>query len=420
MGQPRYITPKSNHFTEVHAVSKRKGSSVGVAALVLILLVLAVYAGYFIGTTFNQPEGQDLNPLLNRISVLEGEVSILQSEVAALQQGNGSAPPSQGLAQLYQQVKDSIVTVKGLVAETNIFRQTTYSEVLGSGFVANLTGTPFIITNFHVVDGMINGSVTFTSGEAYPYQVLGTDKYSDLAVLSVAAPPAFLKPLEVVSSQTLSVGDTVIAIGNPYGLQSSMTSGIVSQLGRAIQTETAGNYLIANVIQISTPINPGNSGGPLIDDRGRVVGITSAIISGSQNIGFAIPSDAIIREIQPLVSAGTFFHSFLGMTGYTLDYATAQVAGLSYTYGVLVQTVTADGPATKAGMLGGTGSISVAGTTVKVGGDIIVQIGTARIKTMEDISSYLDANTLPGQVVVFTVIRNGAPLPLIVTLGTRP
>ena len=137
----------------------------GVVALVLILLVVAVYAGYFIGTMFNQPEEQDLTQLLNRIGVLEGQVSSLQSQVATLQQGNGSMMPSQGLDQLYQQVKDSIVTVKGLLAETNIFGQTTYSETLGSGFVVNLTGTPLVITNFHVVDGMINGSVSFTTGE---------------------------------------------------------------------------------------------------------------------------------------------------------------------------------------------------------------------------------------------------------------
>jgi S1-C subfamily serine protease len=401
-------------------VSNRKGSSLGATALVLILIVVAVYAGYFIGTNLNQPEELDVTHLVDRIGVLEGQISSLQSQVAALQQGNGSAIPPQGMALLYQQVKDSIVTVKGLVGETNIFGQTTYSDVLGSGFVVNLTGTPLVITNFHVVDGMVNGSVAFTSGEAFPFQVLGTDMYSDLAVLSVQAPKASLKPLQLVSSQTLSVGDTVIAIGNPYGLQSSMTSGIVSQLGRAIQTETAGNYLIANVIQISTPINPGNSGGPLIDDMGRVVGVTTAIISGSQNIGFAIPSDAILREIQVLASTGTFTHSYLGMTGFTVDYNVAQVVGLNHTYGVLVQTVVAGGPAAGAGMLGGSGSVSIAGTTVRVGGDQIIQIGSQRIKTMEDLSSYLDANTVPGQVAVFTVIRNGAPLALNVTLGARP
>ena len=392
----------------------------GVAALVLILLVLAVYAGYFIGTTFNKPEAQDVSQLVNRIGVLEGQVSSLQSQVAALQQGNGSAIPPQGMDQLYKQVKDSIVTVKGLIGETNIFGQTTYSEVLGSGFVVNLTGAPLVVTNFHVVDGMVNGSVAFTTGEAFPFQVLGTDKYSDLAVLSVQAPSDFLKPLQVVSSQTLSVGDTVVAIGNPYGLQSSMTTGIVSQLGRAIQTETAGNYLIANVIQISTPINPGNSGGPLIDDMGRVVGITTALLSGSQNIGFAIPSDSILREIQVLVSTGTFTHSYLGMTGFTVDYTTAQAAGLGYTYGVLVQTVVGSGPAENAGMLGGSTTISIAGTTGRVGGAQIIPIGAQRIKTMEDLSSYLDANTVPGQAAVFTVIRNGAPLSLSVTLGARP
>jgi S1-C subfamily serine protease len=401
-------------------MKSKNGSSLGTVALVLILLVVAVYAGYFVGTYFNQPEQQDLSPLINRISILEGQISGLQSQIVVLQQGNGSILPNQGLDQLYEQVKDSIVTVKGLLAETNIFGVTTYSEVLGSGFVVNITGTPLIITNFHVVDSMINGSVAFTSGEAFPFQVLGSDKYSDLAVLSVSAPASFLKPLQVVSSQTLSVGDMVVAIGNPFGLQSTMTSGIVSQLGRAIQTETGGNYLIANVIQISTPINPGNSGGPLIDEMGRVVGITTAIISGSQNIGFAIPSDAIIREIQVLISTGSFVHSYLGMTGYTVDYPVAQVAGLNYTYGVLVQTVVSGGPAATAGMRGGTATATVAGTTVRVGGDLIVQIGSQRIKTMEDLSSYLDANTVPGQAAIFTIIRAGAPISLNVTLDARP
>lgn len=401
-------------------MSSGKGSSLATVALVLILLVVAIYAGYFIGTYFNQPEQQGLDQLINRIGILEGEVSILRAQVAQLQQGNGSTVPYQGLDLLYEKVKDSIVTVKGLLAETSIFGVTTYTEILGSGFVVNLTGTPLVITNFHVVDGMINGSVAFTTGEAFPFQVLGTDKYSDLAVLSVSAPPQFLKPLEVVSSQTLSVGEMVVAIGNPFGLQSTMTSGIVSQLGRAIQTETGGNYLIANVIQISTPINPGNSGGPLIDEMGRVVGITSAIISGSQNIGFAIPSDSIIREIHPLATTGTFAHSYLGMTGYTMDYIVAQVAGLSYTYGVLVQTVVGGGPAATAGMRGGTSSVTIAGTTVTIGGDQIIQIGSQRIKTMEDLSSYLDANTVPGQVAAFTVVRDGAPITLSITLGTRP
>lgn len=401
-------------------MSYRRGSAVGTVALVLIILVVAIYAGYFIGTRFNQPQQQDLNPLINRISILEGQVSYLQSQIATIQQGNGSVVPSQGLDQLYNQVKESIVTVKGLIASTNIFGVTTYTEILGSGFVVNLTGTPLVITNYHVIEDMVNGSVTFMTGEGFPFQVLGSDKYSDLAVLSVQAPSSFLKPLQVVSSQTLSVGDLVVAIGNPFGLQSTMTSGIVSQLGRAIQTETGGNYLIANVIQISTPINPGNSGGPLIDDKGRVVGITTAIISGSQNIGFAIPSDSIIREVQVLVSTGSFVHSYLGTTGYTVDYQVAQVTGLSYTYGVLVQTVVGGGPAATAGMVGGTGSVTVAGTTVKVGGDLIVQIGSQRIKTMEDLSSYLDANTVPGQTAIFTVIRDGAPLSLNVTLGVRP
>jgi S1-C subfamily serine protease len=379
-------------------------------ALVLVVLIVGLYAGY----TFSSYNSQSQETLLY------SRVTALESQIASLQSGSSTIvymPAS--LNSLYESVKDSIVTIEGIIPQTGMFGMVTYSEVLGSGFVVNLTGTPVIITNFHVIDGMINGSVTFINGDAYPFTVLGKDKYSDLAVLQPLAPADSLKPLTVVSSKTVMVGDSVAAIGNPYGLQSSLTLGIVSQLNRAIQTDSSSSYLIAGIIQIDTPINPGNSGGPLLDTQGRVVGITTAIISGSDNIGFAVPSDAIIKEIHDLVTKGSYNHPYLGINGVPLNYLTSTVAGLNVTYGVLIQTVTAGSPASSSGLRGGTQTVTVAGGNVRIGGDVIIQVDGQLVRSMDDLTSYLEENTIPGQTVNMTVIRGGNTLFVPVVLGIR-
>jgi S1-C subfamily serine protease len=393
-----------------------RGNSLRIVSFLLIAFVVGAYVGYALYSYNTQPALSTLNA---RVGVLEGEIAGLNSQIADLLTRNTTFTGS-SLNALYESVKDSIVLIKGLVPSTNVFGTTTYGEVLGSGFVINLTGVPLVVTNYHVVDGMVNGSMAFVDGNAYPFLVLGRDKYNDLAVLQPLAPPERLKPLPIVSSETLRVGDEVVAIGNPFGLQSTLTSGIVSQLGRAIQTETAGSYLISGVIQISTPINPGNSGGPLIDSYGRVVGITTAILSGSQNLGFAVPSDAVIRELPALVSKGTYQHPYLGMTGTSVDYITAKAVGLNYTYGVLVQSVVTDGPADRAGMRAGTQQVTVVGQQIYAGGDLIIGIGSERIRTMDDLSSYLEAHSVPGQTLNLTVVRDSATIMLSVVMGIRP
>jgi S1-C subfamily serine protease len=398
-------------------MSQTGGNTLKIFSFLLIVMVVSLYAGYAIGAFNSQP---DLSSIKTQIGTLESQVASLEHQIQDLQTINTTVVASGGFNQLYDSVKDSIVTVKGLVADTGLLGTVSYSEVLGSGFVVNLTGTPLIVTNYHVVDGMINGSVTFISGDAYPFQVLGKDKYSDIAVLQPQAPLGMLKPLPVISSKTLRVGDIVVAIGNPFGLQSTLTSGIVSQLNRAIQTNTSGNYLLAGVIQTSAPINPGNSGGPLLDSEGRVVGVTTAIIQSSQNVGFAVPSDALIREIQDLVTTGTYNHPYIGMSGVTMDYLTALAAGLNTTYGVLVQSVFPGGPSDKAGLREGTYTISVAGQQIKAGGDLIVQIGPERVATMDDLISYMEITTTPGQTVNFVVLRGNSTLTIPIILGIRP
>ena len=227
--------------------------------------------------------------LQNQVSTLRGFQNSTYQNITILQNGTS-------LADIYREVIDSVVLVQG---------DTGNGTVQGSGFVYNFEGIMVVLTNYHVVQSTSGLSVTFSDGHGYSAKILGTDPYSDLAVLSVNdAPASEFKPVTIVSSSTLNVGESVIAIGNPYGLVGSLTTGAVSALGRTITEDIAGGYAIANIIQTSTPINPGNSGGPLLNAVGDVVGITAAIVSNSQGLGFAIPSDTILREISALVTVG--------------------------------------------------------------------------------------------------------------------
>ncbi|MBC7121185.1 MAG: trypsin-like peptidase domain-containing protein [Candidatus Methanosuratus sp.] len=394
-------------------------SESAIRASIFPLLILLLVTGMYVGHLLTPSPQVSINEtaMVQRIGALESQVSALQSQLNEFQTRNMSV---QSLNEIYEAVKGSIVTVSGLLPSTDIFGRVSYTSVLGSGFVVNLTGEPLVVTNYHVVDGIVNGSVTFIDGDAYPFQVVGLDKYSDLAVLRVALAPAErLVPLTIASSSGLRVGDLVIAVGNPYGLESTMTSGIVSQLNRAIQTETAGNFNIAGVIQITAPINPGNSGGPLLDAYGMVVGITTAIITGSQNVGFAISSDTILREFATLVETGTYVHPYLGITGYPLNFATSSALGINQTWGVLIQTVVDDGPAARAGLMGGEQSVTVGGVQILGGGDVILYIDGVKIKSMDDLSSYLETRS-PGQTINVTILRGASEKVIPVTLGVRP
>jgi S1-C subfamily serine protease len=251
--------------------------------------------------------------------------------------------------------------------------------------------------------------------------VLGSDPYSDLAALSTDAPQNELVPLTIVSSSTLQVGDPVIAIGSPYGLQGSMTTGIISALNRTITEDTTNGYSIADIIQTSTPINPGNSGGPLLNYEGQVVGITTAIVSNSEGLGFAIPSDTILREIADLVTTGSYnHHPYLGITGADMTYDIATAMKTSVTYGVLIQSVASGSPAAQAGLKAGTTQAMVDGNPVTLGGDIITAINNNRVRNSDDLSSYLEEYTSPGQTVSLTIIRNNQSMNISVVLGTRP
>jgi S1-C subfamily serine protease len=390
-------------------------------------IVIVILASLMIGGILGYSANYML--LTQNSNDLQKQVSVLQSQVSALQSGQNSNAANNvyligenaSLAQLYAQIKDSVVIVRGLIITYDMFHRSYYSQIQGSGFVYDYAGEMVIITNYHVIEDVINITVTFINGNGYPATVLGSDPYADLAILSATAPESEFSPLEMVRSSTLNVGDPLIAIGNPYELAGSMTTGIVSALGRTITEDLSGGYPIADVIQTSTPINSGNSGGPLINYQGQVVGITTAIVSDSQGLGFAIPSSTVLKEIGSLIANGSYDqHSTMGASGTDMTYEIAQKINTDVTYGWLITQVTGGGPADQAGLKGGTQQVVIGGQNIVIGGDVIIEIDGTRIRNMDDMSSYLEANRLPGQIIDVTIVRNSEVLTLSLTLGNRP
>ncbi len=302
-----------------------------------------------------------------------------------------------------------------------------YSQALGSGFVWDSAG--HIVTNNHVVDGSSKVEVTFSDGTTVPASVVGTDPYSDLAVLKVDVSPAVLHPVTMADSSLVKVGEIAIAIGNPYGFEGSMTVGNVSGLGRDLPTgassQTNGlSYSIPDVIQTDASINPGNSGGVLVNDQGQVIGVTSAIespVQANAGIGFAIPSALVQRVVPALIKNGSYEHPYLGISGTALTPDLAKAMNLkSDQRGALIEDITSGGPADKAGLHGSDRTVTIDGQDVGVGGDIIVAVNNTSVKTMDDLIAYLTDQTEVGQKVSLTVLRNGKEITLDVTLGARP
>ena len=392
-------------------------------ALIATTIIVSLIAGGLLGYSIsNSTTSGKISDLQNQLSALQEQMSNLQSTQKTASQNNTYIlGDNVSLSQLYEQAKDSVVTIRGVIVQYDIFHRSYYTQIQGSGFVYNFTGEMVIITNYHVVQDTINITVTFINGNGYAATALGSDPYADLAVLSIDAQQSECSPLEIVSSLTLKVGDPVIAVGNPYGLAGSMTTGIASALGRTITEDMTGGYPIADVIQTSAPINPGNSGGPLLNYQGQVIGITTAIVTDSQGLGFAIPSSTILREIGSLVTKGSYDqHPWLGATGTDMTYEIAKAMSASVTYGWLIVQVTTGGPADKAGLQGGTKQVLVAGEYVTIGGDIITAINGARITSGDDLSTYLEGSTLPGQTINVTISRGNQTMTVAVELGTRP
>jgi len=284
----------------------------------------------------------------------------------------------------------------------------------GSGFVWDESGV--IVTNNHVVDGSDRVWVNFEDGNVFLAQIIGTDPDSDLAALQIDAPAGYLTPVSLGDNDDLKVGQFTFALGNPFGETFTMTSGIVSALGRTITGAANSPYKIPSAIQTDAPINPGNSGGPLFNVHGEVIGINSQIISqsgASAGIGFAIPINIAKIVIPELIATGSHTYTYLGISGGSVTSLVAENTGLDRnTRGVIISGLTAGGPAGKAGLRAPQGSTR---------GDIITSIDGVSVRTIEDLIAYLAVNTKPGQTIVVEAIRaDGATEDVDVLLEPRP
>lgn len=336
---------------------------------------------------------------------------------------SNATPANQDLVTIFKQVNNSVVQITSKITTVNTHiiingnPLESQSTRLGSGFVYDTQGR--IITNNHVVDGAKTVDVTFVDGNTYTTKIVGTDTFSDIAVLQITDnfSDERLVPLAFTDSSKLQVGDPVIAIGNPYGLSDTMTTGIVSQVGRLLPNQELG-FSIPNVIQTDAAINPGNSGGPLLNMRGEVIGMNTAIRSNTgdfSGIGFAIPSNTITRIVPVLIQKGSFSHPWLGISGTSLTPDVAQSLGLPRnSKGVIISEVVKDGPADKAGLH----SATVDGNALKEA-DIILSIDGKAMKRIEDVIFYIEEYKAVGDNVLLTVGRGGQTQSLTVTLEAR-
>ena len=301
-----------------------------------------------------------------------------------------------------------------------ITAQQQFGQCIGSGFVIDREG--HIVTNNHVAEAAPDLLVTLADEHTAPAKVIGTDPGSDLAVLQIDVSPEELTPVELGDSSSLRVGQRAIAIGNPFGLERTITTGVLSSVGRTLARDDS-DFQLAQVLQTDAAINPGNSGGPLLDSQGRVIGVNTAIrsLSGvNSGVGFAIPVDIVKRVVPELIATGHYRHTWLGVRGQTITAEAVEAMDLPVQIGVLVFAVEPGSPAEKASIRGGGREVLVAGVPMMAGGDIIVAIDDVTVKRFDDVVNYLATRTSVGDVVTLTVIRDDKEIKIDVTLQERP
>ncbi len=295
-----------------------------------------------------------------------------------------------------------------------------FGECIGSGFVIDSEG--HIVTNDHVAQAAERLLVTLADEHTVAAEVIGSDPGSDLAVLKIDVLPEELTVAELGESAALRVGQRAIAIGNPFGLERTITTGVISYLGRTLSRDNSG-FQIAELIQTDAAINPGNSGGPLLNSQGKVIGVNTAIASDSgtnAGVGFAIPVDILKRVVPELIAEGSYRHPWMGVTGATISPEMVEAGDLSVDTGVLVFQVEPGSPAEEAGVRGGDRQIMVSGIPILVGGDILVAINGAEVKRFDDVVNYLASHTSVGDLVTLTVVRDGSEVEFSLTLAERP
>jgi 2-alkenal reductase len=393
------------------------------AVLALAVVATLAFAG-----------GLALAPQLNVVAQAADEEAAIQSSStvlaeSALESDDFLAAFEQALIDVYQTALPSVVDIEVTQRVTSgtanrfgggsgdLFRQ---GE--GSGFVWDEAG--HIVTNYHVVEDADKVKVIFADGGSAEAEVIGTDPDADLAVLKVNLPASELQPLVVGDSDALQVGQLTIAIGNPYGQDFTMTTGIVSAVGRTIPSSRS-SFSIPEVIQTDAAINPGNSGGPLLNRRGEVVGINTMILSdsgSSDGVGFAIPINIARQVVPTLIEGEEYEYAWLGISGTSLiDEVTEAMNLPAGTQGTLIISVVRNGPADQAGLRSSQQVLPVAGQEVPYGGDIIIAIQGDPVTGMDDLITYLVENTRPGDQVTLGLVRPGGEQEtIIVTLGARP
>jgi 2-alkenal reductase len=365
-----------------------------------------------------QPDAQGV-PVSNPVN---------EAQPVTIQTGPSADLETQIYQAVYQKANPSVVYIENMTrVRSNDGTNATVPESEGSGFVWDAAG--HIVTNNHVVEGADALQVTFTDGVVLPAEVVGRDPDSDLAVIKVDPALAPLTPVEQGDIDAVQVGQRAIAIGNPFGLAGSMTTGIVSAIGRSVLSGTGYNIPLA--IQTDAAINPGNSGGPLLNEHGQVIGVNFQIRSEARSnsgVGFAIPINIVQRVAPALIANGAYKHAWLGLSGQTFSPAWAEELGVpAATRGAYVITVKEGGPAQQGGLRGGEGEtdIVVGADTQGVqylpgGGDLVVAIDDRPVKTFDDLLIYLESEKSPGDTVALKVLRAGEEITVTVTLGERP
>jgi len=358
---------------------------------------------------------------LKTLAMLTAMLALVAAPLPA-QVPQGAAALESAVEGVYTAASPSVVNITVQAVTYNFFNQPVPQQGTGSGFVYDTQG--HIVTNYHVVEGANSIMVTFQDQKSYRATLVGSDSSNDLAVLQVkntGLPAA----LPVVDSSSLKVGQFVIALGNPFGLQGTLTFGVISALGRTIQSPD-GRF-IGEAIQTDAPINPGNSGGPLLDLQGRVIGINSQIISpsgASSGIGFAVSSRTVMRVVPQLIATGRYPHPYLGVNGLdiTADLADAlRGGGIQVpSSGVLIVQVVPGSPADKAGIRGGSQVLVVGNDELPVGGDVLVGINNQPVTDFQDLGAYMDTHTRVGDAVTLTLMRSGKKIDLKTTLTEAP
>ncbi|MFN2244198.1 MAG: S1C family serine protease [Anaerolineae bacterium] len=326
---------------------------------------------------------------------------------------------------VYDAESPSIVNITSRVTVYYRFMGAVPEEGTGSGFVYDAEG--HIVTNYHVIEGADELLVTLSNGQVYDATVVGSDPANDLAVICIDAGADLPAPLTMGDSDNLRVGQFVVAIGNPYGLQQTLTTGVVSALGRVIEG-ASDNSFIGEAIQTDAAINPGNSGGPLLDLQGRVIGVNSQIISpsgASSGIGFAVSANTVQRVVPQLIARGYYAHPWLGADMMALTSSVTRVlrdagADVSVAEGLLVLDTTAGGPADDAGLQGGSQWLRVGRYQLPVGGDVITAVDGQPTADLEALTVYLETETSIGYTVELTVVRDGKEITIPLTLGEEP